>query len=99
MVTMNTSTELTQRLQNILGCQLEGFPQVYLGLTLSSWKLNLVAINPLIAKVDKHLSGWQGQLLNAKGRSVLVNSILDSSTMYMMAELLFLQGVLNTIDK
>ncbi|RLM80179.1 retrotransposon protein, putative, unclassified [Panicum miliaceum] len=99
MVPMHVSPEVCEELQSILGCRLEGFPQVYLGLPLSNVKLNLSAFSPYIAKVDKHLSGWQNQLLNPRGRSVLVNSVMDGSAGYLMAALLLPQGTLDALDQ
>jgi hypothetical protein len=46
-------------IQQTLGCMVEGFPQTYLGLPLSAEKLRLSAFSPLIAKVDRYLSGWR----------------------------------------
>jgi hypothetical protein len=50
----------TAALMNIeeqqLGYRLEGFPQTYLGLPLSPYKLGLSAFIPLIAKIDKYLA-------------------------------------------
>jgi hypothetical protein len=40
-----------------LGCKDEGFPQVYLGLPLTAEKLKPEHFTPLIARVDKYLSG------------------------------------------
>lgn len=74
---MHVDDDLLPQLLQILQCQQAAFPQVYLGLPLSNTKLNLQAFAPLIAKVDRRLSGWQSTLLNKAGRAVLINSILD----------------------
>jgi hypothetical protein len=70
---------------SILGCKREAFPQMYLGLPLSMNKLQNAAFTPYIAKADRYLVGWQAALLNAMGRSVLVNSVLDSQLISMCA--------------
>lgn len=72
---------------NILGCTEGAFPQSYLGLPLSNEKLNLAAFAPIIASVDRYLSGWWASLLNHHGRLVLVNSVLDSLPVYAMGAL------------
>ncbi|AQK39484.1 TUB-transcription factor 14 [Zea mays] len=84
---------------NILGCKLEGFPQTYLGLPLSSTKLHLSAFTPQIAKTDKYLAGWQASLLTPMGRAVLVNSVLDSHLIYIMSAISLPLGVVAQIDR
>jgi hypothetical protein len=73
--------------QAALNCRVEGFPQTYLGLPLSAEKLRLAAFNPLIAKVDKYLSGWRALLLSIGGRLVLLNAVLDALPTFAMGAL------------
>ena len=61
--------------------------------------LNLSAFSPPIAKTDKYLSGWQASLPNAMGRTVLVNSVLDSALIYIMSAMLPPPGVVEKLDK
>jgi len=68
------------------------------GLPLSDTKLNLTAFSPVIARADKHLAASQNQFLNAKGRSVLINSVIDGASAYLMAANQFPKGVLDTLD-
>jgi hypothetical protein len=44
-------------IQSALGCLVEGFPQIYLGMPLSAHKLTLHDFAPLIPKVNKYLFG------------------------------------------
>jgi hypothetical protein len=74
-------------IQETLGCRIEGFPQTYLGLPLSAEKLRLAAFNPLIAKVDKYLSGWRALLMSAGGKLVLLNVVLDALPTFAMGAL------------
>jgi hypothetical protein len=67
-----------------LGCRREDFPQTYLGLPLSSTKLNLSAFDPYISKTDRYLAGWQASLLNPMGRTVLISAVLDGQLSYLM---------------
>jgi hypothetical protein len=57
LVPMHVDVGTVEDIHAILGCRMEGFPQTYLGLPLSAEKLRLAAFAPLIAKVDKYLSG------------------------------------------
>jgi len=72
---------------------------VYLGLPLSNVKLNLQAFAPLIAKVDRQLSGWKALLLNHAGRLVLINSVLDGMPAHLMSALLLPTGTIEALDK
>ena len=83
----------------ILGCRQEGFPQTYLGLPLSNTKLKLTAFSPFVAKADRYLAGWQASLLNPMGRTVLINSVLDSQLVYLMCSLPVPAGALAQVDQ
>ena len=63
------------------------FPQPYLGLPLSIHKLPLSAFSPNIDKADGRLGAWQATFLNKMGRTVLINSVIDSQLVYLMSSL------------
>lgn len=84
---------------SILGCKREDFPQVYLGLPLSANKLPIASFMPFIAKTDKYLAGWQASLLNAMGRAILVNAVLDSQLIYVMCALSLPPGIIAQMDQ
>jgi hypothetical protein len=81
-----------------LGCRVEGFPQTYLGLPLSAEKLTLADFAPLIAKIDKYLSGWRAILLSSGGRVVLLNSVLDALMIYAMGAMLLPPALINIVE-
>jgi hypothetical protein len=87
MVSMHCGADLVEDMQKVLGCRVEGFPQTYLGLPLTCDKLKMAHFVPLIAKVDKYLSGWCSLLLSAGGRLVLLNAVLDALPAYAMGAL------------
>jgi hypothetical protein len=84
---------------SLLGCKLEDFPQIYLGLPISVHKLPVSAFNRYIDKTDRYLAGWQAVLLNPMGRAVLVNSVLDSQLVYAMSALSIPVAVLHKMDR
>jgi hypothetical protein len=84
--------------RDILGCKVEGFPQTYLGLPLSCVKLKIGDFNPLIAKIDKYLSGWRALLLSSGGRIVLLNAVLDALPVYAMGAMLLPPALIRAID-
>jgi len=98
LVPMHVPAERLQRIVRLLQCQLGAFPQTYLGLPLSNVKLNLSAFAPLISKADRRLAGWQAALLNHQGRLVLINSVLDGLTTYLMQALVLPPGIIAKLD-
>ena len=98
-VPMHVPESKLRRLMKVLQCKQATFPQVYLGLPLSNVKLNLQAFAPLIAKVDRQLSGWKALLLNHAGRLVLINSVLDGMPAHLMSALLLPAGTIEALDK
>jgi hypothetical protein len=99
LVPMHVAPELLSDIQGCLQCRVEGFPQTYRGLPLSAQKLRLDAFAPLIAKVDKYLSGWRSMLLSPGGRLVLLNSVLDALPAYAMGAMELPAGLLDALDK
>lgn len=69
-----------------------------LGLPLSNVKLRLSAFAPLIAKVDRYLSGWKATLLSYAGRVTLINAVLDGRLTYAMGAMALPPGVLDALD-
>lgn len=54
----------------------------------------LPTFSPIMAKTDRYIAGWQVNLLNAMGRTVLINSVLDSQLIYAMCALSLPPGVI-----
>ncbi|KAM0912867.1 hypothetical protein ACQ4PT_012526 [Festuca glaucescens] len=99
LVPMHVDPVVLADIQGALQCRVEGFPQTYLGLPLSSEKLRLTAFSPHIAKVDKYLSGWRALLLSPGGRLVLLNAVLDALPTFAMGALELPPGVVAALDK
>lgn len=68
----------------ILGCQLNSFPVVYLGMLLDTKSPKKEDLMPLIEKIERRLDGWNGKLLSRVGRLLLANSFLASIPIYFM---------------
>ncbi|KAK1602360.1 hypothetical protein QYE76_016401 [Lolium multiflorum] len=96
---MHVPAPVLDAIKDVLQCKVEGFPKTYLGLPLSAEKLRLAAFAPLIAKVDKYLSGWRALLLSSRGRIVLLNAVLDALPSFAMGALELPPGVLAALDK
>lgn len=84
-------------LASILGCPVASFPQSYLGLPLSTHKLNLSAFFFIIDKIDRQLAGWR-VILSVAGRDILVRSVLRALPLYAMSALLLPSGKIQEIE-
>ena len=98
-VPMHVPATILPQCIDTLGCREEGFAQTYLGLPLPNTKLKLSAFTPFIAKADQYLAGWQASLLNPMGRTVLINSVLDSQLVYLMCALPIPPRTLAQVDQ
>jgi hypothetical protein len=98
LVPMHTEPEEVALIQTALGCRVEGFPQTYLGLPLSAMKLRLQDFAPLIARIDRYLSGWCAILLTYGGRIVLLNAVLDALPIFAMGALDLPPALLRIIE-
>ena len=78
---MHMSAEVLGETVGALGCAVQGFPLAYLGLPLSWEKLTFADFLPMLAKVDKYLSGWRARLLSPAERLVLLSAVLDCRTL------------------
>ncbi|XP_049381369.1 ABC transporter G family member 25-like [Solanum stenotomum] len=70
---------------NILGCRIEKLPTVYLGMPLGNNHKELVIWDGIIEKTEKKLANWKSQYLSSGGRTILINSVLDSLPTYVMS--------------
>lgn len=98
LVPMHVEEEMLAAIQKCLGCHREGFPQTYLGLPHSADKLKIGDFAPLIAKIDKYVSGWVAMLLSYGGRIVLLNAVLDALPVYAMGAMELPPSLITTID-
>lgn len=96
---IHVESGLTSALASILGCTVASFPQSYLGLPLSTHKLNIKDFFFIIDKIDRRLAGWRGVLLNIAGRAILVRAVLRALRIYAMTAVLLPAGIVQEIDK
>lgn len=99
LVPINVTPDTASALSAVLGCPISGFPQTYLGLPLSTTKLRLADMQPLICRHDKYLSGWAGRLPNPAGRTALLKSTLSSLPVYAMCSIALPNGTLDEMEK
>lgn len=71
---------------NILGCKVENFPTVYLGLPLGAKRKKKKSIwQGVIDRCNGKLTPWKKQYLSMGGKLTLINSVLDGIPTYTMS--------------
>ncbi|KAJ4780789.1 RNA-directed DNA polymerase (reverse transcriptase)-related family protein [Rhynchospora pubera] len=85
LVFLNTTIDVREACQHILGCIEHFFPITYLGLPLSNKKLHKNDYVALIERFKNTLNTWTSSLLSLAGRLVLINSCLSSLPVYFMS--------------
>jgi hypothetical protein len=86
-------------LATTFGTTVSSFPQTYLGLPLSPFKISVADCLPLISSCDKYLSGWRASLLNRAGRLTLSTAILRSIPLHYMSAMCIPKTVIQAIDR
>jgi hypothetical protein len=77
-VPIHTTDDLAHTIATTLETPIASFPQTYLGLPLSPYKLSISAFQPLVDRIDIYLAGWRATLLSKGGRLILLSAVLDS---------------------
>jgi len=60
-------------------------PISYLGLPISSSKINKSLWSPLIDRMQRRLSGWKGKLISFGGRITMINALVAAIPMYFLS--------------
>ena len=70
-----------------------------LGLPLLSSRLSIADCRPLLLKIDKRISGWEGLALSYAGRVQIIKSVLMSVSLYWTSAFILPQKVTYEIEK
>lgn len=74
-----------QSMTDILGCNVDHLPVVYLGMPLGYKHKEARIWDGIIEKAEKRLTRWKSQYLSFGGRLTLIISVLDSLPTYVMS--------------
>ena len=96
---MHCSEDDIARVQQILSCQVEGFPGRYLGIPLSIFRLKKGEEQALIDAIAARIPLWKGNLLNIAGRMTLVKCTLSAIPVQMAIALCLSLWAIECIDK
>lgn len=70
---------------DIFNCQVSAFPVKYLGVPVCSSRLHLSDWNPLVEKYGKKLDIWKGGIMSIAGRSTLICTCHNNSSIQQMS--------------
>ena len=70
----------------------------YLGLPLAEGRLRTRDWQPVMAKIEARLGGWQARLLSRSGRLILLQSVMAAIPIYFMAIFKISEGVRRQIE-
>ena len=87
----STSAYLRQQVKCILNVKSAKGPSKYLGMPLINGRVTKHLFNDLISKIDAKLNVWYIRFLSMAGKTVLLNSTLQSMPFYSMAAKLYLK--------
>ncbi|KAF5184175.1 hypothetical protein FRX31_026238 [Thalictrum thalictroides] len=87
----------SQLMAYFLGVHLVSPPITYLGLPLTSAKLNIRDCFPLVEKITKRIKSWKNKFLSYVGRLELVYSVLQTFHVYWARTFVLLIAVLDQV--
>lgn len=94
---MHVDQAVMASIQELLGCRCEGSLKTTSGSPRAE-KLRIHDFAPMIAWIDKYLSGWIPLLLSSGDRVVLLNAVLDAIPVYAMGAMELPSSLIIAID-
>ena len=98
VVGIGLSLEELDRVSAMLATPVALLPFRYLGLPIAEGRLHTCDWQPILAKIEARLGGWQAQVLSRGGHSVLLQSVLAAILIYFMAIFRMSEGVRRQIE-
>ena len=81
------------------GCEVGGWPTIYLGLPLGGNPCNRSFWEPVLSKVAKRLDGWKRTFSSKGGRLTLIESVLSAIPTYFLSLFCMPLGVIKVLEK
>ncbi|KAF6144497.1 hypothetical protein GIB67_013141 [Kingdonia uniflora] len=73
-----------QKVKDIFGFDEGCLPTTYLGIPLVQGRVTKEVLRTLVDKIIKSATGWAGNMLSLQGRAVLIQSVLNSISIFSM---------------
>ncbi|KAL4193561.1 hypothetical protein AMTRI_Chr06g177340 [Amborella trichopoda] len=85
VVGINYNDVVMREFAEIMGCNVETFPIVYLGLPVSNGRLSMAIWDKVIQRIQVKLDLWKYKYLPLGGRITLVNACLSNLLIYQLS--------------
>lgn len=99
MIGINTEDAWLKHAAKVLLCNTGALPLTYLGLPIGGPSNRISMWNPVIARMEKKLASWKGNLLSIGGRTTLIKASLSSIPLYYMSLFPIPKGVLDKLKR
>jgi hypothetical protein len=90
--------DLEEEYSQIFGCGMGTFPFRYLEILMHHRKLRNLDCKEVEERFENKLSNWKGKLLSVGGRLVLINSVLNSLSIFMLSFFEVPREILKKLD-
>ncbi|XP_026451463.1 uncharacterized protein LOC113351742 [Papaver somniferum] len=80
----NTSDLRKNQIKDIIQMERSVFPDKYLGVILTTGRVKVSTVWPMVQMMQRKLATWKGKLLSFQERLVLIKSVLSSIPVYNM---------------
>ncbi|KAL2252865.1 UNVERIFIED_CONTAM: hypothetical protein Sindi_0081200 [Sesamum indicum] len=99
LIISRSAQGLREEMLAVLGFQEGLLPMRYLGIPLLSSRLSIADCRPLLLKMDKRISGWEGLALSYAGRVQIIKSVLMLVSLYWTSAFILPKKVTYEIEK
>jgi Reverse transcriptase (RNA-dependent DNA polymerase) len=88
-----------QSIKELVACPITELPITYLGLPLTTKRLDKSLLMTLVEKIERRLAAWKGKVLSRGGRMQLIQAVISAIPIYYMACFRLPTWVINRIDR
>ncbi|XP_060195295.1 uncharacterized protein LOC132624548 [Lycium barbarum] len=95
----HTDREIRKKIKKVTGFYHKNFPFTYLGCPIFTGRKKICYFTEMTTKILKKAGAWQGNLLSFGGKAVIIQQLLQSQTMHLLAAISPPKYVLTQIEK
>ncbi|XP_059310568.1 uncharacterized protein LOC132061909 [Lycium ferocissimum] len=95
----HTDRETRKKIKKITGFSHKTFPFTYLGCPIFTGRKNICYFTEMTTKILKYTGAWQGNLLSFGGKAAIIQQVLQSQTMHVLAAMTPPKDAFTQIEK
>ncbi|KAL2235670.1 UNVERIFIED_CONTAM: hypothetical protein Sindi_1299200 [Sesamum indicum] len=99
LIISRSAQDRKEQMLAVLGFQEGHLPMRYLCLPLLSSRLSISDCQPLLSKIDAHITGWEGISLSYAGRVQIIKSVLSTLSLYWASAVILPKAVIKEVEK